>query len=104
MSFETLKTIITAEEQADLRLSVASSEAKKILAEAESEGRRLILTAESEAEEAVEIMMNEAELKITAASRDISSRTAETCRKIRLTAHDKMPEAVNLVIERIVRD
>lgn len=104
MSFEILKTIITAEDQADMKLNMAAVEAKKILAEAEAEGRQLILTAEAEAESAVEIMMSEAELKITVAIRDISIRTSEESSHLQKTAQSRIPQAVNRVVERIVSD
>lgn len=102
MSLDSLKIIIAAEKEADNKLATVYLEAKRIIAEAEADGHQFIMTAEAEAEKSVENLRAEGEVKAAEAVRDIAVRTSLTCQSLRSTAQRNMPQAIRLVVERIV--
>lgn len=104
MSMDALDAVMKAEELADARLSNAAAEARKLMAEAEADGRQMIRTAEAEAEETVEERMAEYEKKAAEAAREVLIVTSDECQAIRSAALSRMPEAVRMVVERIVND
>lgn len=102
MPLDALNAVMNAEKNADARLAAAAAEARKLLAEAEAEGRQILLAAEAKAEEAVEALMVESQRRSVEATGHVSTRTAQECETLRRAAHDRIPDAVRLVVERIV--
>ncbi len=102
MASDALNTVMNAEKNADARLAAAAAEARKLLAEAEAEGRQILLAAEAKAEETVDALMEESRQRSVEAAGQVSVRTALECQTLRSAAHDRIPDAVRMVVERIV--
>lgn len=102
MPADTFEAVMKAEQEADNRIAAASAEARKLTAEAEVQGQQAFLDAEAEAEDTVETLMIESQRKAAEAALEISIRTANDCQMLRSAAHNRMPEAIRLVVERIV--
>lgn len=104
MALDALNAVILAEEEADRKLASAAAAAKKILAEAEAEGLLMIAEAEAEAEKAGAALYGQAQLEAAKGVEAVKVRTAEESRTLREEAGLRLPQAVQLVVERIVRD
>lgn len=104
MILDALKTVLSAEEQADRQLAAAALEARKILAEAEAEGVQMLSTAEAEAEEELAAISLAAEQEAARIARDIANRADAACQALRSAAQRRMPTAVQFILDRIVVD
>jgi len=103
LTTEIIKEIKETERAAEEKLKAAHQEAKDLLLRAEEEAARIIKAAEDQAilegrrqlEAAEKEANNEADIK-----RDQNSKV---CQELKSKAAEKMEEAVNLVMERIVK-
>lgn len=103
MTAEIIKEIKQAELAAEERIKAAQQEAKEIVAKAEAEAVRIIREAEEAALLKGRKQLEEAEKEANMEADSKRKKNDELCRELRNKAAAKMEDAVNLVMERIVK-
>lgn len=103
MTTEIIKEIKDAERAVEEKLKAAHQEAKDLLLHAEEEAAKIIKTAEDN-----EILKSKQQLEVAEkeAYQEADSKKKqndEKCQELKCKAAEKMEDAVNLVMERIVR-
>jgi len=103
LTAEIIKEIKDTEHAAEEKLKAAQQEAKDLLLRAEEEAAKIIKAAEDE-----ELIKGRKQLEAAEkeASKEADSKRKqndETCKELKRKAAEKMDDAVNLVMERIVK-
>jgi len=103
LTTEIIKEIKETERAAEEKLKAAQQEAKETVLNAEKEASRIIKTAEDQGllESRKQLEAAEKEAYLEADSK--RKQNNEICRELTRKAAEKMEDAVNLVVERIVR-
>ena len=102
MSLEAIRTVATAEADAERQLSNAVIEAKKIIAGAEAAGKDEVIKAKEAAEKESLIIYRDAERRGKASSAEAARETEEKCLTIENVAASNMDKAVKIILERVV--
>lgn len=102
MSLEAMKNVLEAEQAAKNAYQNASAEAKQLILEAEAAGKALLSRRQAEAREQERSMMEDAELQGGKRAEGTILHAENQCAVLRAHAEQKLPEAITLIVERIV--
>ena len=103
MTTEIIKEIKETERVADEKIKAAQQEAKDILLSAESEAEKVIKAAEDQELLKSKQKLEAAEKEAYQEADSKRKQNNEICQELKRKAAEKMEDAVNLVVERIVR-
>lgn len=102
MSLEAVQKVAEAEQLARERKAGAIDQAKQMVSEAERQGQQTLSTAHAEAEAQAKAMMAKAEAAAADHSAAVIAETQTSCDKLRKSAEDKLDNAAELIIRRVV--
>ena len=103
MAIEAIKEIRKVEMQADEMIKKSHEQSKKIISDATNEGEKRYNEIISEAKSVAQEIMNNAEEAGKKEAKIILSEGKGKCAEVSDLTSDKINDAVNLVIERIVK-
>lgn len=103
MTTEIIKEIKNAERSAEDKIKAAQQRAKEILLDAEEEASRVIKAAEEHELQISKKQLEAAEKEASIEADKKREQNNEVCQELKRKAAQKMEDAVNLVVERIVR-
>ena len=102
MAIEAIKKVTQIEQDAQKRRDAAVAEGKLQVAEAQKTGRKLLDEKRQQAEAQVKQMMLEAEAKAAQAAEGILADAGKECEALKEAARDRLEQAVELIVEKVV--
>lgn len=102
MSIEVLKYIKKAEEEAEEIIKKAAADARQIVLQAENQSRQLLEENESDIENKRKKLISEAEESANAEIKARMEEIARQCADIKARAMERIDDAVNIIVGRIV--
>ncbi|NPV54430.1 MAG: hypothetical protein HPY71_13090 [Firmicutes bacterium] len=103
MAIEALKEIRETELEAERAIKSARDEARRIVAEAREKAREIVAAATEAARSEADSLIAAAESEGQAEALSIRKRNEELCESIIRAARDRKAQAVNLVVEKVVK-
>ena len=103
MSLDAMKTVLDAERSAREAYQEASVLARQMILDAETQGKAHILQVQADTAREAKRILQEAEEQGKKNQGEILAHAENQCAVLRAHAEAKLPEAVNLIIERIVK-
>lgn len=103
MSVEILQYIRKAEEEAEDIIKKSAADARQIVSQAEIQSRQLLEKLDSDIENKRKKMISEAEDAANAEINVKMQEIAQQCAEIKRKAGEKIDDAVNIIVGRIVK-
>lgn len=103
MSLDAMKTVLDAERSAREAYQEASAASRQLIQDAETKGKVYSLHVQADAAREAKRILQEAEEQGKKNQGEILAHAENQCAVLRAHAEAKLPEAVNLIIERIVK-
>lgn len=103
MSIDVIVSIKQTESEAQEIIKESLAQARKLIDEAELESKKLIQQAEKEADEEYQNIISKAEKSAYDEATVFMEKVVKECEGIKAEARGKISEAVNLILERIVK-
>lgn len=103
MTTDIIKEIKEAERTAEEKIKAAQQEAKDLLLSAEEEAEKIIKAAEDQELLKSKKKLEAAEKEAQKEADNKRKQNDEICQELKRKAAEKMEDAVNLVVERIVK-
>lgn len=104
MDLDAIQKVTETEKVSKQRVNEAGQEAKQILSDMQAECRAFFEKRMAETAEETKACMQAAEQRAEANTHEIKAQAAEQCKKQKEAARQKMPQAVQFIVERIVND
>ena len=102
MALDAIQKVTETEKASKERLNEAGKAAKKILSDMQAERRAFFEKRMAETAEKIKACMRAAEQKAEKNAQEIKAQASEACEKQKEAAKQKMPQAVQFIVERIV--
>lgn len=102
MSLNAIKNILDAERSTQEAYLNATAAARQMIDHAEAAGKALLAHTQEKALQEAKRLLAEAEAQGEASSAEILLHAENQCAVLRAHGDRKLPEAVNLIVERIV--
>ena len=102
MALEAIQTVTQAEAKAKADREAAAVQAKQRLAEAQREAKQTVEQARQQAREEARQMMAQAEEKAAQATQAELARAAQDCETLKRNARERLEEAAQLIVGRVV--
>ncbi|NLF34362.1 MAG: hypothetical protein GX585_00175 [Clostridiales bacterium] len=102
MPIEEIKRVTEAEKTAQERKSEAVLRTKKLIGDAERAGQAHLAAVRAEAQAQAKGFMAEAEAEAAKRAAAIAEETQAACDRLRAAAEQKLPEAAELIVGRVV--
>lgn len=103
MSLDAIKSIASAEEQAQQDIAAAKREAEKSVAAAREAGDAVIAKAKDRADGEISALMKATERKAAENAAELMENTANKCAAITARAENRMDEAASLIVRRVIK-
>ena len=102
MALEAIQTVTQAEARAKADREAAAAQAKQRLTDAQREAKQTVEQARQKAREEARQMMAQAEEKAAQQTRAELERAAADCEALKRNARDRLEEAAQLIVGRVV--
>lgn len=103
MSIEILQFIRKAEEEAEDIIKKSTADARQIVSQAETQSRQLLEKLDSDIENKRKKIISEAEDAANAEIKVKMQKVAQQCEEIKRKAGERIDDAVNIIVGRIVK-
>lgn len=102
MSLEAIKQVTESEEKARAALAQAQADAKRMVADARREGEARVAAALEQAEVQVKAGMEQAEARAVEHAAQVGAESRKTCDALKAKAEQRLSQAADLIMERVV--
>lgn len=102
MSLTAIREVQQAQEKAEAFVAEKTAEARALLSDAESRGRDSLAAARGKAQDEHAKLMLQADEEAERDAQDVAERSRQSCEKLKAEVRGKIPQAVDLVVGRIV--
>ena len=103
MAIEAIKKVTETEQDSQKRRDAAVAAGKQQVAEAQKAVRRMMEEQRQQAEAQVKQMMLDAEDQAAKAAEGILAAAGEECDALKAAARDRLEQAVELIVEKVVK-
>lgn len=104
MSLEALKQVTESEERAKAAKAAAQAKAKVLVETAQREGETQLDAAVRRAQDQVKELLTQAEVHGQETTKTVLARYEKDCEVLKAKAGEKLPQAAQLIVGKVVRD